>query len=162
MLSTMTHADKDDPRRAELERLSTDEGLGVHYDAHGNSWLASGESALSCTACAELVIELSGGRGSIYGWADRRNLTARVALGPGHPAGHDFAVIDDRYLVDPWAAHVEISTPCAVFDLDDAGDRAAVRHFFGDPATWTVRTEQGFVKGAPRQLMPSGATNAGS
>lgn len=133
---------------AALEQLATDEAMGVTWDEDGVSRLPNGDYAVCCTSCAERIIELAeaafGVRGEVFGWEAGANPTSVVA-GPTHGAhldkgqGHDFAIIDGRYLVDPWAAHVQGSAERAAFDLNDPLDRARVGELFGDPRRWTRR-----------------------
>lgn len=153
-------------RTRDLERLSTDEAMGIEWDSEGVSRLPNGSYAVCCTSCAERVIELAtqhlGCGGEIFGWAAGTNPTSVIA-GPTNGArldtgqGHDFAIIDGRYLVDPWAKHTECSSDRAAFDLDDPLDRARVRQLYGDPRTWMRRVprpcgEYRWVSGRPRQL----------
>jgi hypothetical protein len=51
--------------------------------------------------------------------------------------GHDFAIYEGRYLIDPWAMHVEQTVPKAAFDLDNPADAALVKNLYGDPRVWT-------------------------
>lgn len=144
-------------RQEQLEQLATDEAMGVEFPEDGESTFPDGSAAVVCTNCAERMIELAG-NGEVWGWEEGTNPTSVVA-GPTHGAmldtgqGHDFAIIDDRFLVDAWAKNVEGSAPRAVFDLLDAGDRAEVARLYGDPLTWLKRDEQGFKNvGLPAAL----------
>lgn len=49
--------------------------------------------------------------------------------------GHDFAIVDGRYLVDGWAKVFE-SRPRAVLDLLDPADQEEIHTYYGDPALW--------------------------
>mgnify|MGYP003341012864 CR=1 FL=1 len=146
--------------------MSTDEAMGITWDEHEVSRLPNGAYAVCCTSCAERIIELAmqafGVRGEVFGWDVGKNPTSVVA-GPTHGAhldtgqGHDFAVIDGRYLVDPWAVHTECSSERAAFDLDDADDRCEVLRLYGDPRTWTRRVinrlgNYEWIPVVPRQL----------
>lgn len=127
-------------RKAQLEQLATDEAMGVEFPENQPSHFPDGSDAVVCTNCALRILQLAGG-GEIYGWEEGTNPTSIVA-GPSMGAqlddgqGHDFAVVDGRYLVDAWAKNVEGSSDRAVFDLTDASDRAEVLRLFGDPRTW--------------------------
>lgn len=136
-------------RQNELEQMATDEAMGVEFPEDEPSFvtLNDGEEldAVICTNCATKILEMNGGKGDIYGWQE--NPTSIVAEGDGH----DFAVIDGRYIVDPWAVNVEGSAPRAVFDLGDAVQRAEALRLYGDPKTW--------MKAKLLNLKPNGFSN---
>lgn len=123
-------------RHLQLEALATDEAMGVSQDEDGESVFPGGGSAVCCTECANRMIELAG-NGEVYGWAEDSNVTSIVAP---NGEGHDFAVIDDRYLVDAWLKNVDgppgFIHERAVFDLDNPDDVATVLRLYGDPRTW--------------------------
>jgi GNAT superfamily N-acetyltransferase len=154
-------AEKQSARQAQLERLATDDAMGVEFPEGQASHFPNGEDAVVCTNCARRIIELNGGHGEIYGWHEGDNPTAVVANTSHENAGHDFAVIDGRYLVDAWAKNVEESSPRAVFDLENPDDVREVRHLFGDPTTWVraaapmAADDLKFAPGYPKQLAPS-------
>lgn len=131
-----------------LERLSTDEAMGVRFEDEEPSTFPDGSLAVVCTNCAERIISMVG-RGEVYGWEEGTNDSAPVAPNQGH----DFAVIDDRWLVDPWAKNVEGTSSRAAFDLRDQGDVAEVRKLYGDPSSWVRRNEDGeWAPGVPTPL----------
>jgi hypothetical protein len=77
------------------------------------------------------------GRVQIYGFPNEKNPTAKAS--GWHPGGHDFAVVDDRYILDPWVRHVhaqDLATPI-VYDLQDP-DTCFI---YGPRAAWTENTE---------------------
>lgn len=87
--------------------------------------------------------------------------------------GHDFAVLDDRWILDGWLAHVEGLTGDPMIDIEDPENRAFLRSFYGDPARWVrlgeiearVDGEEGaFREKAMEGVAParSGAEPAGS
>jgi hypothetical protein len=138
--------------------------MGVTWDDEEVSRLPNGDYAVCCTSCAERIIELAeaafGVRGEIFGWDAGANPTSVVA-GPTHGArlkagqGHDFAIIDGRYLVDAWAKNVEMSSDRAAFDLNEPADRARVLKLFGNPRTWTRRIEHQLGEFSWVPAMPS-------
>lgn len=95
-------------RHMQLEALATDEAMGVTFGPGEESVFPDGSSAACCTDCARRIIELAG-NGVMYGWMEGTNPTTIVA----HDQGHDFVVVDDRYLVDAWAKLVERSLEMA-------------------------------------------------
>ena len=50
--------------------------------------------------------------------------------------GHDFAVIDNRYIVDPWISVYSGEEDQIVFDLQNPSDHAKIEHIFGDRSKW--------------------------
>lgn len=128
----------------ELEALATDEAMGVTLDPDTECSVieVNGQlmSAVVCTHCAHRLIELVGS-GEVWGWEEGTNPTSVVA-GPSYPElgddgqGHDFAVIEGRYLVDPWGRHVEGSSPRAAWDMADPADRAEVARLYGNQSAW--------------------------
>ena len=82
-----------------------------------NDW-----SACCCTGYAHLIRErLGADRVRVVGFANEDNPTSLVAREEWHPQGHDFALVDDRYIVDPWPRLVHFGDPARqmVFDLND-------------------------------------------
>lgn len=69
--------------------------------------------------------------GEIYGYTTRENPTAVVG-GPEY--GHDFTLVDDRYLVDFWAQDT-YSYPW-LYDLKDPLDLKEVQKMYGDRKKW--------------------------
>jgi hypothetical protein len=120
---------------ADLEaRYGSDEALGVHWDeAEGRSLLPDGEPAIMRGACAAYIVELEGA-GKIVGFYDGTNPTAHAAGYAG--GGHDFALIDDRYIADPWVKETGLTSTRAVFDLQDPEDQEEIQHLYGDPRMW--------------------------
>lgn len=50
--------------------------------------------------------------------------------------GHDFAVVDERYIVDGWLHHVAQLHGSAVLDMKDPANQSLIKELYGDPATW--------------------------
>jgi hypothetical protein len=122
-------------RLAELEaRYGSDEALGVEWNEEiQRSLLPDGEPAVICSFCAAYIVRLEGA-GKVIGFHDGENPTAHAA---GYPGGaHDFALIDDRYIVDPWVKETGLTSKRAVFDLQDPRDREEIRFLYGDPRVW--------------------------
>ncbi len=152
--------------RDELQRLfGSEEALGIRFtrpdggfyspaemDAYWHrpdadplaefpSQFADGTDAICCTNYAIHVVR--GVRpisAQIMGFANIDNPHSRVALEEIHPAGHDFAIVADRYLVDPWIVFVAGYTHQIVFDLSDPRDAATVLDLYGPAECWTPNT----------------------
>jgi hypothetical protein len=50
--------------------------------------------------------------------------------------GHDFALVEGRYIVDGWLKNVNRGAPRAVFDLQDPADADDVSRIYGDTNTF--------------------------
>lgn len=90
-----------------------------------------------CTHYARAVAAALPGRVRLYGFYEQDNPTARTGLAVG---GHDFAVVDDRFIVDPWIRLVEGMAELICFDLHDPGDAATTADLFGDRSPWEEAT----------------------
>ena len=124
-------------RVAELElRYGSDEALGVAWNEEvQRSLLPDGEPAVICGFCAAYIVRLEGA-GRVMGFYDGVNPAAHAA---GHPGGaHDFALIGDRYIVDPWVKETGCTSKRSVFDLQDPRDAEEIRYLYGDRGTWEV------------------------
>lgn len=93
-------------------------------------------SAITCTNYAVQVARKLKGRTQIFGFANQDNPTSRVAREAIHPGGHDFAVVDGRYLVDPWIRLVACEMQQICFDLKEEMDLALVNDIYGPRECW--------------------------
>jgi len=100
------------------------------------SLLPTGGSAVCCTEYACLIFKQLPGRVQIFGFANENNPTSRVAREEIHPGGHDFAVVDDRFIVDPWLRLVAGVSEQIVFDLADPGDASLAADVYGPRQCW--------------------------
>lgn len=100
------------------------------------SYLPHGGSAVCCTDYAIHVYLRFPERTKIVGFANVDNPESRVAKEEIHPEGHDFAIVDDRFLVDPWIKLVACETQQVVFDLANPMDQAVVLDFYGPRDLW--------------------------
>ncbi|AQH05833.1 hypothetical protein A9R05_43270 (plasmid) [Burkholderia sp. KK1] len=141
------------------EQFGSDEALGIFYrGVNGEAYsLEDGESmnaqlgdrcpdmysvfpddtsAVTCTNYAVQVARKLKGRTQIFGFANDDNPTSRVAREEIHPGGHDFALVDGRYLVDPWIRLVACEMQQICFDLQEATDASLVRDIYGPRECW--------------------------
>jgi hypothetical protein len=93
-------------------------------------WLPDETEAIVCTNWARLMQRDLGG--AVLGYAHADNPTAELGEVEG---GHDFLLLDGRYIVDGWALGTWDVGP-GVWDREDPKDAAAIRRLYGDPATW--------------------------
>ena len=121
-------------RVAELTaRYGSDDALGVLYDNEEQvSLLPDGGRAASCYDCACHIRSIEPNT-EIYGFWSRENTGWAGAI---LQDGHDFAVVDRRYIVDPWILETEHLSARAVFDMKNPADAAEVRRLYGDRSSW--------------------------
>jgi len=96
------------------------------------SQFPNGLSACVCTHGAQTVCQ-SISRGVVMGYRHDDNPGTVCGEFAG---GHDFAVIDGRYIVDYWIKWVACLADRAVFDL--VYDADEVRRLYGDKKRWTL------------------------
>lgn len=119
-------------RKQELQKAADDLELSVIYDDKNEcSLFPDGSSVTCCTSGAILIAKAFGGK--VFGYACRDNPTATAGI---DCFGHDFAVVDNRYVVDYWMQYVDCGYNAAVFDMEDPHDRALVESFYGDRNKW--------------------------
>lgn len=82
-----------------------------------------------CTDTAVYLADRLGG--AVYGYTIEDNPDAQLGK---DEFGHDFAVVDDRWLVDFWAKDT-YQLP-DLYDLTDPKDRIEVRRQYGDASKW--------------------------
>lgn len=122
--------------KADLEKaFASKEAYGIGPCRGGSHDIfPDGENLDNATAYARYVRRALGARAAIYGFWEEDNPTARISSLTG---GHDFAIVDDRYIVDAYVPlHRQLTDGQAVFDLSDASDRKLIDHLYGDVATW--------------------------
>jgi hypothetical protein len=93
------------------------------------------QSGGSCGRCTDSAMKVAKEfRGRVVGYSAWRNRSALV--GSGFCEGHDFALIEDRFIVDYWAFRVARLIPKAVFDLNRREDRHLATRFLGSEKCW--------------------------
>lgn len=82
--------------------------------------------------------------------------------------GHDFAVVDGRYIVDLWISLYNGSEDKTVFDCLDPEDRNKIVEIYGNPAFWELWTPDGYrqdveilLQGCLENLAPEIARKSG-
>jgi len=115
------------------------------------------ERAAQCTGQARLVRRIEGERVCLFGFSNGNN-PGTIVDDPDDPEeGHHFAVLDGRFIVDPWMHSMSLdgkeAIGRAVFDLADPEDAGVVAACYGDRSTW-VRLED-HERGADRESLPA-------
>lgn len=106
------------------EQYDEEEGCYYWDNPSGGNRLDSG----ICTNGAELVAKKFGGK--VFGYYLGHGESALVGN-----TGHDFALVQDRFLVDWWGANVE-GTSKPVYDLQDQGDAQEVSKLYLPRESW--------------------------
>lgn len=112
----------------------SDSFWGITDTDDGSMFSNSGLSGVNCTGYAlEIKRKLGAGRVSIVGYqSDPKTPTAA-----GDDAdGHDFAIVDGRYIVDPWVHDVANLSDQGVLDLEDGGDAPEIERLYGPRSSW--------------------------
>lgn len=118
-----------DALRAFVKHLVREE----QYEPAQGCWsFRSGGSCLVCTDSAIKVVRRFGGK--VFGYNCTQNPSA--VIGKHFCAGHDFAVVENRFLVDYWVYRVTGLIADPVFDLLSEKNLRAVRSLYGHQDSW--------------------------
>lgn len=126
--------------------------LGKGNGPDAASLMPDGTSAVCCTNYAHHVRKVMGDMGcevDVVGFANEDNPTSRCAIEGFHPEGHDFAIVNDRYLIDPWVRLVAAVEEQIFYDLNDPADAAKASAIYGPRECWLpLSTDDEPLKGA--------------
>ena len=125
----------------------TDEQMGVEFDQVDedevlSSFIGLDYSGTQCTGYACRIKQIFGDRAKVFGFNQSDNPTEYEYA----TDGHDFAVVDDRYIVDPWFKLVEgdraeDETDRVISDLKDPRQTEFIKKYYGSPNLWERMTE---------------------
>lgn len=119
---------------AELEAFyGTESNFAVEETEDDGARLPDGGRWAICTTWAGYVRRLEGDRAQLFGYSCDENPSAEISR---LADGHDFAIVDFRWLVDPWSLLVEGLTSKAVLDLEDPDDLALAEKLNGPRRFW--------------------------
>lgn len=105
------------------------------FNKEAEEWqFRDGSACAICTASAKQIARRFSGL--VLGYQSACNPTAQIGL----PAidGHDFALIDDRWLVDYWAWNAVGIAAQPILDLSIAADRTAAGFHYGSANVWEL------------------------
>ena len=129
---------------------------GITSDKRMGDTFPSGQSAVECTGYALAIKSKLGDRAKVYGFYGEDNPTSEIGKDAG---GHDFAVVDGRYIVDPWLTDVWGGKK-GVFDLENPDDQPEIKRLYGDRATWSAgvqeeppRSFEGLLEGQSQRVL---------
>lgn len=151
-------------------KFGTDEALGVVFIEHPSRRVYTASDVIpenvdvesrfpdesSAVCCTNYAIQVVRGvyprPARVVGFSNEDNPTSRVAREEIHPGGHDFAVVEGRYLVDPWVRLVACVSDQIVFDLQDPDDAKHVMDLYGPSDCWSemLRATEEAIKYVPR------------
>jgi hypothetical protein len=100
-------------------------------------------SSFICTYIASAVKMLEGDNIKIYGFSTYENPNAIYFVeeyGENSDEGHHFAVMNNRYIIDPWIYDNFYNTNTfnrSVFDLQNKNDEEIIKYIYGDKNKWT-------------------------
>lgn len=113
--------------------------LGKENGPDTASLMPDGSSAICCTNYAHYVRNILGNMGfkvDVVGFSNEDNPTSLCAIDEYHPGGHDFAIVDDRYLIDPWVRLVAAVEEQIFYDLSNPADAAKANVIYGPRQLW--------------------------
>lgn len=103
-----------------------------HGEEDEESVFPDGTAAFVCTNWATYVRRVAGERAKLYGFFEHDNPGSSIARDFG---GHDFAVVDDRFIIDCWATDLGAGTR-SVLDMNDHEHAADIASLYGDRLLW--------------------------
>jgi hypothetical protein len=127
----------------EEKRVWTPDELDAHYLKHGappsgslESEFPDGSDAVRCTHYAMQIAKKYPERTQIFGFLNEANPDCEIVKRGLHPGGHDFAVVDQRWLIDPWVRLVCGAFHEIILDLDDREDAILALARYGGRENW--------------------------
>lgn len=117
-----------------------------HFGFEGDYFVNNGFMSTQCTGYAKEIVRILGPVARVVGFLSEDNPNALVAH---MHTGHDFALVEERFIVDPWIVDVEtgsISPPGnkpiinlngqGVFDMENSEDQELIELLYGDKTKW--------------------------
>ena len=121
-------------RRRLEERFSSSAAMGETLGSDGEGVFPDGSPVAVCTSWARAVERTLGSdRCRVVGFLSDAVPSSRIARDHG---GHDFAVVDGRWIVDGWACDVEGYLDGPVLDLEEPDEARRAVELFGAPDEW--------------------------
>jgi predicted GNAT family acetyltransferase len=99
-------------------------------------------SSFICSYVTSAIKMLEGDKIKVYGFSVMENPDAEYFVedyGDDSDEGHHFAVMNGRYIIDPW---VYDNFDRSVFDLQSKEDEDIIRYIYGDVNKWTDITNR--------------------
>lgn len=106
------------------------------------------DASFICTWVSSAIKMLEGDDIKIYGFSTEENPESEYFMeenGEDSDEGHHFAVMNDRYIIDPWIYNNYYNYPNtfnrSVFDLQNKDDEEIIKYIYGDKNNWTDLTK---------------------
>lgn len=100
----------------------------------------NGDQAVICTSWADDLRKRLGPEAvALFGFSAEANPGSYVSE---IADGHDFAIVNKRYIVDGWTTNVETIHQTGVMDLEDDDDLDEITRLYGDPRQWDPRANE--------------------
>jgi hypothetical protein len=115
----------------DLSKWETEDSVPSAEGADGGSNIPGYGSPFICTSSSQFIADRTGG--DVMGFDGDDNPGSSLGQLAG---GHDFVVVDGRYIIDWWARFIEGETDRTVFDMQDPAQAEAIASLYGDPTTW--------------------------
>lgn len=122
----------------DAERLELLFGKEANYgkiaeDAGDGALFPDGTRWSTCSNWAQYARRVLGDRAAGLGFFDEENPESAIAQDYG---GHDFVLVDGRFIVDGWVREVAGMSRKVVFDLEDPTHAAEIKKLYGDRSKW--------------------------
>lgn len=121
--------------KPELEWIGRERSYTIHEDENDGATFPDGSRVTTCTSWAIQARRLLGERAEIFGFFvdENEEATAMARLADGH----DFVLVDGRYILDGWLCELEGDLDYPIVDIQDPANEDLVRSYYGDPECWT-------------------------
>lgn len=124
IINIVENANSGNDLRAQLESRWNDPAFLKRYEPLFRNY--------HCETIAEVIKRIEPNT-QIWGFSDNENPGTAYFSDDGDD-GHHFAVVSNRYIVDPWMFSGEGKS---VWDLNDPTDSQEIKSLYGDPKRWT-------------------------
>lgn len=116
------------------------------------AYLPNGEQMGICTNNAHYVAQMLSKDHTVrvFGFLSEDNPVENQEI--MDVGGHDFAIVNDRYIVDIWLSVYAGESNQAIFDLKDPKDRKLAQQYYGNPEKWSLFQRE--LNGASGFLKP--------
>lgn len=92
----------------------------------------NGHPFITCTNSAKWMKKTFFPKAKIMGFYEEDNPESEIGQAAG---GHDFLVIDNRYILDMWYKHIENHEDAPIL-IDMETQKDLLKKYYGDPKTW--------------------------
>lgn len=127
--------------REELTAIFAEQDASYWYDEREQRGkFPNGWDHVICTSWAvDLRDRLGPDRVEVVGFLEEDNPGSAIAV---ECEGHDFALVDGRYIADGWLVWIAVNLPFpervypGIYDLENPEDKAEIERLYGDRTKW--------------------------